>query len=212
MTDLHIPFKEKLKLIPEVFGIRVNEEPQYVVVLSDGDFEVRRYPKQLVVKFSMKGTSFDYFKQTAFEKLANYIFTGNKNKQSIPMTSPVLQEHGDGQSISMHSHFMEEPNDEGGWTMSFILPHEITKENAPAPLDNSIRLEEIDPQLMACTTYSGNNNGENIKKHERKLAQWLTTRPDIQIQGKYFVAQYDAPFVIPFLKKNEIHVRVINMH
>lgn len=214
-THLHIPLKERLKTIPEVFGIRVNEEPHYEVLKKDGDFEVRKYPKLLVAKFSMRGTSFDYFKQTAFEKLANYIFEGNDEGRSIPMTSPVMEEHGvstDQEPVAMHSHFVEEPNEGGGWTMSFILPREITKENAPTPKDDQIKLEEKDSELIASFSYSGNNNVANIKAHERMLAEWLNSQPNIQVSGKYMIAQYDAPFVIPFMKKNEIHVKVENIH
>ncbi len=34
---LQIPLVEKLKSIPEIFGVRLNEEPNYEVVKKDGD-------------------------------------------------------------------------------------------------------------------------------------------------------------------------------
>lgn len=212
-TKLNIPLKERLKSIPEIFGIRLNEEPHYELIKKDGDFEIRKYPKLLVAKYSVRGVSFDHFKERAFEKLASYIFENNDENKSIPMTAPVLEEHGaEKEPSQMYSHFMQELNENGGWTMSFILPHGMTLENAPSPRDRDIILEEREPEIIAALSYSGNNTITNIKKHERMLAQWLNHQPNIQVVGKYAIAQYDAPFVIPFFKKNEIHAKVVHMH
>ena len=216
MTDLHIPLKERLKSIPEAFGIRVNEEPEYDIIKQDGHFELRHYERQLVAKISMQGMSFDNFREAAFEKLASYIFEGNEQHKSIPMTSPVLEQHGTGvktpRMIPMTSPVLQQENEPGGWTMSFILPEGYTKVNAPVPSDPEITLEEIPPYIVACVCYSGNNTLENIKEHERQLAQWLKKQPNISSTERYMVAQYDAPFVIPFLKKNEIQVRIDYIH
>lgn len=211
-----IPLKEKLKSIPEIFGIRLNEEPDYKVISTDGDFEIRRYSNQVVAKVSMKGKTFDDFREAAFKKLANYIFAGNRENKTIPMTSPVMEEHGTGENIpnqiAMRSPLYQEETDEGGWTMSFILPKEFNWREAPAPSDSDIKLEEVEPYEVAVLTYSGNNTLEKVKAHERKLADWLKTQPQIKMKGKFMVAQYDAPFVIPFFKKNEIQVRLEPLH
>lgn len=216
MSELHIPLKEKLKSIPETFGIRLNEEPHYDVLKKDGDFEIRRYDHQLIAKISMQGMTFDDFREAAFKKLANYIFEGNEDNEAIPMTSPVIEQHGvdvkKSRMIPMTSPVFQQENEPGGWTMSFILPKDYTLENAPKPEDSSITLEEVQPYLVACVCYSGNNTLENVKEHERQLAQWLKKQPNIQSTERFMVAQYDAPFVIPFLKRNEIQVKIDNMH
>ena len=215
-TKLHIPLKERLKSIPETFGIRLNEEPEYDVVLTDKKFEVRYYYKQLIAKVSMKGMTFDDFREAAFKKLAIYIFQGNEEKKSIPMTIPVMEQQDNGVinlgQIAMKTPVLQIPEDNGGWTMSFILPHKYNLQNAPKPNDSSITIEEIQPYLAACITYSGNNNFEKIKEHERELAEWINNQPNLQTVEKFMVAQYDAPFVIPFMKKNEIQVKVDNIH
>jgi len=216
VEKLSIPLKERLKSIPEAFGIRLNEEPSYEVVMTDGDFEVRRYKAHTIAKISLQGMTFDDFREAAFKKLAHYIFEGNEKHSSIPMTSPVMEQHGteanNPKQISMTSPFMQQENEPGGWTMSFILPKEFTVKSAPTPNDQSVVLEEVPERLLASISYSGNNTLENVKEHERKLADWLKKQPNIQSSGRFMVAQYDAPFVIPFLKKNEIMVQVDNMH
>ncbi|MBC7429592.1 MAG: heme-binding protein [Bacteriovorax sp.] len=215
-TKLHIPFKERLKSIPEAFGIRMNEEPEYDVIFTDGNFEVRHYYKQLIAKISMHGMSFDDFREAAFKKLAHYIFEGNEQGESIPMTSPVMEQHGNGEKspgqIAMTSPVLQQQNSNGGWIMSFILPHNYNLQNAPKPTNSEISLEEVQPYIVACLKYKGNNTLEKIKLHERELAEWISKQPNLQSTGKYMVAQYDAPFIIPFMKTNEIQVKVDNLH
>ncbi|MBC7712200.1 MAG: heme-binding protein [Rhizobacter sp.] len=214
-TKLHIPLKERLKSIPEAFGIRMNEEPEYDVIFTDGKFELRHYYKQLIAKVSMHGIPFDKFRETAFKKLAHYIFEGNDQKKDIPMTSPVMEQHGNGENnpgqIAMMTPVLQQQNEQGGWTMSFILPEHYTLKNAPKPTDSDITLEEVQPYIVACVKYKGNNTLEKIKIHERELAEWINNQPNIQSTEKYMVAQYDAPFVIPFMKTNEIQVKVDNL-
>lgn len=194
--ELHVTLKEKIKSIPETFGIRLNEEPIYTVLKKDGDFEIRHYPKQLIAKVTLHGMSYDYFREHAFEKLAAYIFEGNKSNDPIPMTSPVLQH--------------EDPN--GAWTMSFILPKGYTLQSAPRPTNPEIELEEVEPYNAAVITYSGNNKIDKIESHKKELAEWVKTQLEVSSSGHYFIAQYDAPFVIPFLKRNEIQVKVNTVH
>lgn len=215
-AELKIPLKEKLKSIPEIFGIKLNEEPNYKVLSTDGDFEIRHYSEQLIAKISLKGMTFDHFRTQAFKRLATYIFEGNDRKVDIPMTTPVMDQHNGGEKtpkqIAMTSPVYQEESDESGWTMAFILPKEFNLSNAPRPLDDSITLEEVLPYEVAVLKYSGNNTLEKIKEHERKLAEWMKDQTQVHMKGRFMVAQYDAPFVIPFFKKNEIQVKIETIH
>lgn len=209
--ELHIPLKEKLKSIPETFGIRINEEPIYNVLKKDGEFEVRHYPKQLIAKVTLHGMSYDYFRENAFQKLAAYIFEGNQSKESVPMTSPVLTEKKSEQ-IPMTDPVLQHEDPNGAWTMSFILPKEYTLATAPKPQNPEIELEEIEPYNAAVVTYSGNNKLKVIEEHKKLLAEWIGKQTELAVSGHYFIAQYDAPFVIPFMKRNEIQVKVKTVH
>ena len=77
MEKLHIPLTERLKSIPEIFGIRLNEEAHYEVVKKDGAFEIRQYSRQLIARVTIHEPNFEKFKGRAFEKLARYIFGEN---------------------------------------------------------------------------------------------------------------------------------------
>lgn len=208
---LHIPLKEKLKSIPETFGIRVNEEPIYKVLKKDGDFELRHYPKQLIAKVTLHGMSYDYFRENAFEKLAAYIFEGNQSKESVPMTSPVLTEKKS-ELLPMTDPVLQHEDPSGAWTMSFILPKEYTLATAPKPKNAEIVLEEVEPYDAAVITYSGNNKVSKIEEHKKELGEWVGKQSGLAMSGHYFIAQYDAPFVVPFLKRNEVQVKIITLH
>lgn len=202
-SELHIPLTEKLKSIPEVFGIRFNEEPPYEVLKKDGHFEVRRYQKQLMARVALKGLKYDDFRETAFKKLAHYIFGGNVQKQEMPMTSPVLN-----QEMAMTSPSLSQQHSEGNWTMSFILPSKYNLSNVPQPLDSEVKLLEIPPYDAASVRYAGTNSIESVKSHEAQLNSWIETQPQLNAEEDFFTAQYDGPFAIPFLRRNEILVKV----
>lgn len=202
---------EKFKSIPEAFGIRVDEEPIYNVLKKDGDFEVRHYPKQLIAKITLHGMSYDYFREYAFEKLAAYIFEGHEVKQSTPMTAPVLTENKIEQ-LPMTDPVLQHEDPNGAWTMSFILPKEFTLATAPKPKNSEIVIEEVEPYNAAVITYSGNNKLTKIEEHKKELGEWVGKQKELSMSGHFFIAQYDAPFVVPFMKKNEIQVKVNTIH
>ncbi len=189
---LNIPLFEKLKSIPETIGIRLNEEPFYQVVAKDEEFELRHYAPQIRAEVTELGRSFNDFRESAFRKLANYIFGGNALSENIPMTTPVLQKG-----------FASESR-----TMSFILPARYNIYNLPAPMDEDVKIIEVPSYHAAVMTYHGNNSEVKIKQYFDRLTKWLKDRPDVELLEHMSCAQYDAPYVIPFVKKNEVMVMV----
>lgn len=184
---------EKHKSRPDVLDIQIDDHPIYKVIKQDGEFELRHYPDQLIAKITLHGMSYDYFRKTAFDKLAHYIYEGNeKKREQIPMTSPVLQ-HEDLQ---------------GAWNMSFILPSEYNLQTAPRPKDPDIVLEEVESYDAAVVIYSGNNKMDKIEQHKKELSEWLERQSLVKKDDHFYIAQYDAPFVIPHMKRNEVQVKV----
>lgn len=189
-----ISFVDKLKSIPATFGIRLSEEPEYHVIRQSGDFEIRHYTTQTRVEVTLSHMKFDSFRRTAFNKLASYIFGGNKQNKKISMTAPVLQN-------------FSKP---GSRTMSFILPSEYSLQSAPKSSDKDIKIIEVKAQDVVVISYSGNNTSEKMRLNEKKLIEWIRKQADLVMVDRPYLAQYDAPFVIPFLKKNELMVVVKN--
>ena len=193
-NDLKIPLIEKIKSIPEIFGIRTNEEPAYKILKKNNNIEIHKYSKQLLSQITFKKSNFDDFREEAFKILATYIFGGNKSHTQMAMTSPVL----------------EEKSSQEQWTMSFIHQSKYNMTNVPTPINSHVKLEEIAGFDAAIIRYNGNNTIEKVKFQEQLLEQWLVKNPQFKTKGNFFIAQYDAPFVLPFFKRNEIFIKVSN--
>lgn len=191
MNEPSIPVVEMLKSIPEFFGLRVNEEPHYTVVEHADGFEVRQYSPQIRARVTAEAMGAEEFREHAFKKLANYIFGGNMKRVKLPMTAPVLR------------------TSEGrNRTMWFILPAKFTLAHAPRPLDPDVQLEEMPSQTFAVLKYSGPNSEEQIADHHVQLLQCLEKYGGYAADSDAIVAQYDGPFSLPFVRRNEILVRV----
>ena len=196
MTTAHYPWTEKMKAIPELFGIRLNEQPFYRVAKSDGAFEVRQYESLVMASLTLDSLNFEEFKTEAFPRLANYLFGDNRGQVTMSMTAPVFIENAGLQK----------------WTMSVVLPSKYSMQNAPKPHDEAINVHVCESFEAAVVTFNGNNTWENIRKHERELTSWMAFKDKLKPEGKFIIAQYDAPFTIPFLKRNEILVKLVKMH
>lgn len=201
-----IPLTEKLKTIPDVFGIRLNEQPDYEVLVTEGDVEVRRYKKTLIAQVTVQGEH-DLAVKSGFQTLANYIFGDNEERSTIEMTAPVFQQNAQGnQSIGMTAPLFREQN-ENGWTISFVIPEKFDLNTVPDPVNSNIRLAEMPERKTAVFRYSGNNNEEKMREAEEKLNEWLTSS-GLTAKSTIRWAQYDPPFAIPFLKRNEAQIDI----
>ena len=208
---VELPFNEILKTIPEFFGIRVNEEPGYHVVLKDGAIEVRRYPSVAIASVTVN-KDFEGYREEAFKRLASYIFGENSSKRTLPMAAPVMQsESAATEKLAMTAPVFHESNGPG-WTMSFILPSKLTAGLAPKPIDPNIVLKDIPSRTIVALRYSGTNSQQAMETHQKKLQVWVASHKD-QYRPLYepFFAQYDAPFILPFMKRNEVQVQVREM-
>lgn len=205
-----IPLTEKLKTISDVFGIRLNEQPDYEVLVTEGDIEVRRYKKTLIAQVTIEGEH-DQAVMSGFQTLANYIFGDNENQTSMEMTAPVFQEsvlrnRTTGELIPMTAPLFKYQN-KNGWTISFVIPEKFDRHSAPEPIDSNIHLTELPERKTAVFRYSGNNNEEKMKEAEEKLNEWLRSS-GLTTKSTIRWAQYDPPFAIPFLKRNEAQIDI----
>lgn len=189
---LNVPLVEILKSIPETIGIRLAEEPFYQVLAKDEEFELRHYAPQIRAEVTMTGVSYEQFRETAFKTLAAYLFGENELNETIPMTTPVLQKGFENSSR----------------IMSVVLPARYNIYNLPAPRDSDVKIVEVPSYHAAVMTYHGNNTEEKIHHSFDRLIKWLKDRPDVEYLDHMTCAQYDSPYVLPFIKKNEVMVMV----
>lgn len=198
-----IPFKEILHSIPGFFGIRLEEEPRFDVIETLGDVEIRRYAPALLAEVTVLGEHDDAVND-AFRKLAGYIFGGNSSGEKLDMTSPVLQQ-AEHLAVGASAPVIENPSGEG-WTVSFFISNELTTQTAPRPDDPAVTLVETPVSVIAALRYTGNNTDERRIESRQALLAELVGHAQWRVADDVTWAQYDQPFSIPFLKRNEAMV------
>ena len=161
---------------------------KYKVIKSFGEFEIRKYEKLFVASSIINSSNYDESSSYGFRTLANYIFGQNKRSQKIAMTSPVIMDMND--SI----------------TMSFIMPDEVTQNNAPDPLSNSVKLQTRPNETFAVIRFGGWANQKKIQSKTSELKKHLL-KYNIEYFGDPVYLGYDSPYQMVD-RRNEVALRV----
>ena len=82
-------------------------------------------------------------------------------------------------------------------------------DSLPVPNNNRVSLKEILTKKFVVIEFSGTNSNENLNEHENKLMKFIETN-QIKIIGKPKYAFYDAPWTLPFLRRNEVMIEINN--
>jgi SOUL heme-binding protein len=180
------------------------EELPYQVLKKAGDFEIRRYPSYLAAQTLVEG-GFQRVGNEGFRRLVAYTQGQNRQHQAIPMVAPVNQEDVSAK-ISMNAPVSQEKAGDK-WMISFIMPSSYTREALPAPLDSRIRLVGVPPTLMAAVRYSGLWNLSLYQAEENRLREFIR-RQGLKIIGAPIFARYNSPFMLWFLRRNEVLIPV----
>jgi hypothetical protein len=181
------------------------EKPNYTVVMSEDKFEVREYPPMMLAEVKVTGNR-DQAANRGFRKLAAFIFGDNTPNSKIAMTAPVMQKP-ESQKIAMTAPVMQTPNADGKWTVNFMMPSEYSMETLPKPTDSDIRIYMSEPYRTVSIRFSGRGKMKNLNKHQAKLDEFVAAQ-GLKIVGGPEYAFYNAPFVPPFLRRNEVHYRL----
>lgn len=180
------------------------EEPKFVLVLKDGDFEVRDYAPTVVAEVTVSGNQGQASNQ-GFRILAGYIFGGNTAQRSIAMTAPVAQRPAS-ERIAMTAPVTQRSAG-ADWVVRFTMPSEYTLDTLPRPDDRRIALRNEPGQRMAVVRFSGIANARSAERHGKALDAQLQARGLRRI-GPTSLAQYDAPWTPWFMRRNEVMVPI----
>lgn len=181
-----------------IFGVRaLYEQPAYTVVARlDRGVEIRSYAPRLAVETDALGQG----DGGAFGRLFRYITGANRAGDRIAMTAPV--ESG-GRRLAATVPVERD----GTGTMRFFLPRAVAAAGTPAPTEPGVRLVEVPAELVAALRFSGRLTPEARAAQAGILAAVLAAAGRAPA-GAPFVMGYDPPFAIPFLRRNEVAVRL----
>ncbi|MDT8441688.1 MAG: heme-binding protein [Desulfuromonadales bacterium] len=165
------------------------EEPDYRVVATYPEFEVRRYAPYVVAETSVEGPFTEVGNQ-AFRRLFAYISEDKRPQGKIAMTTPVIQ-----QPTGKRYRF------------AFVMPSGSTIENLPDPESDEVTLKEVPVRTMAARRYSGTWSEERYRANEAVLLKALKEE-GLEAVGEPVFARYNAPFSLWFLRRNEVLIEV----
>ncbi|MDP1868892.1 MAG: heme-binding protein [Bradyrhizobium sp.] len=190
-----------------VFGIRLYEEPRYDVVnrVADG-VEIRRYVPRLAAEVELPADG-KAGRDDAFRLLFAFIAGANQASGSgnarIAMTTPV--EVRDRELLAMTAP-VQASVASGRMRMQFFLPVKYGEDSAPKPSDPRVRVVSVPGETIATLRFSG--SGADFAQRQSELIGKLAGSA-WQPAGAPYSLTYDAPFTIPFLRRNEAAVAVV---
>ena len=165
------------------------ETPDYKVIKTIGEVEIRKYPKMVVAQTQLQDTIMDKSMNSGFRTIAGYIFGGNDSNQKIAMTAPVVVKMGDTA------------------TMYFVMPKQYKKDELPKPVSGRVKILEEGEKTLAVITYGGFSSAEKVEAHRQKLVN-LLSQQQIKTVGPYMYMGYNAPWDL-IKRRNEVAVEVL---
>ncbi len=165
------------------------ECPEYKLLSSKGEIEMREYKKSYWVSTSTKSDN-----RNGFFTLFNYISGKNDRSEKMDMTAPVIRK-------------ISKKNKDDNIEMSFYMNYKYQNDNAPVPLDNNTKLTTIEATKFAVIIYSGNANKEVQEEHYETLRNNLNDNKVKYNKDYYFTAGYNSPW--DPVKHNEVWIELI---
>ena len=192
--------------VTSVFGVRFPyEQPHYMVLQTLGPgIEVRKYEPRLAVEATVDGPDRQKAASEAFGLLFRYITGANRREEKIAMTAPVQTTP---ERIAMTVPVQTSGSGNGPISMRFFLPRSVAEAGAPAPTDPRLHLVEVPASTIAALRYSGVATAATNDHYAAQLLGVLA-KSRWQPEATVFQLNYDPPFAIPFLRRNEVAVEV----
>lgn len=180
------------------------EEPAFTAVLHEGAFEVHDYPALVVAEVTVSGDQKEAASK-GFRLLAGYIFGGNKRRQSIAMTAPVDQAPTS-EKIAMTAP-VTQIQSAGEWVVRFTMPSAYSMDTLPEPNDPKVHLRVLPPTRFAVLQFSGFARKDDVAAKTAELEKLAGTH-HLRAIGPASLAQYDPPWTLWFMRRNEVMLPV----
>lgn len=185
VDDVTKELKNIVKSVPE--GI---DQPAFVVISNMDMYEVRKYEPYSICTTSVE-SEIDMMEPLAsgksFNTLAGYIFGENTAEEKMSMTTPVIMD---------------------GKSMSFILPSTMNANDAPIPKTERISLRDVPSETTAVLDFSGIATEGEVNRQRALLEDALISDGIMYDSSSFRVLQYNPPYTLPWLRKNEVSFMV----
>lgn len=193
--------------------------PKYSIIEQNNGYEIRMYEPYITAQVQGTGT-YDEALNQGFRILADYIFGNNIKRTDIAMTAPVTESEGksekmamtapvivsEGEKLSMTAPVTESGNEQKR-TISFVMPFAYTLETLPKPNNPEVKIVPQEARKVAVLRFSWFREARRVAEKKQELLK-LLARDGISPKGSVEYAGYNAPFIAPWLNRNEVMVEV----
>jgi hypothetical protein len=179
------------------------EEPNFTLVVQEGDFEIRDYAPIVAAEVLVDGDR-DEAVSAGFRILAGYIFGGNQGNAKIAMTAPVTQSptDGKGETIAMTAPVTQSAEG-ASWRVRFMMPSSYTKATLPKPNDDRVTFVDIPARRVAALRFSSMWTDTALQVKKDELAALIKSK-HLSVIGEPAFAFYDPPWKPFFWRRNEV--------
>jgi hypothetical protein len=201
---------KKLLILSLIFlssFLMATEEPEFILIFKNENFEIRQYSSKILAQVTVLG-DFDDATSNGFKVLADYIFGNNLSldgNTKIEMTAPVVLEPIS-EVIKMTAPILAEGENKK-WVVSFVMPKEYSLDTLPKPNNKDISISSIPPQKYAVVVFSGLVRESNYDEQINLLNNYVVNKNLVTV-GKVQIARYNPPWTLPFFRRNELMIRI----
>lgn len=179
------------------------EQAKYEVIKSQDSIEIRDYAPMIIAEVEVSGQRNEAINK-GFRLVADYIFGNNKSNAKVSMTAPVVQEKSE--KIAMTAPVSQQA-DGDNWKVHFVMPSSYTMENLPQPNNPLVKLKEIESSRFLIIRFSGIASEENLKENTEKLQKFIMDN-NLKNQSLPTYAFFNPPWTLPFLRRNEVMIKI----
>lgn len=181
-------------------------EPEYTVVETGVGYEIREYTGYTAAATSMSKLEENFSLSditsggAAFNALAAYLFGANEEELGMEMTVPVT-------------------TTSAGEMRFYLKRDDIAEFPAPLAQENAlnekgaVKIIDVSPARLAVSRFTGFvTDGEVARQKDALLSALAADGVDLDVPHgsivPYFVFQYNPPYTIPIVRRNEIAIPV----
>jgi hypothetical protein len=184
------------------------EEPAYTIVEKRDGYEIRKYGPYIKAETAVTG-SYQEATGQGFRIIADYIFGNNVAKESISMTTPVIEspESGRSEKIAMTTPVLEASGESATRTIAFVLPSKYTLATLPRPNNPAVTLTAVPARTVAALRFTWYPTTARVETKKALLTSYLA-RDQKNIIGPIETARYNPPLSMPLMLRNEILIPI----
>jgi len=168
------------------------ETPPFRVLRVGDGYELREYPSFGVAVTPVQVQWDVATLAIGFNLLASYLLGANQRSESMEMTAPLRVD----------------VLPSGSTEMSFPLPSKWSALTAPSPSDGRVSLRQTEGQTVAVSEFTGFATEGEVRRQLSALLKKLERDAVDMESSAYSVYQYNPPYTLPWLRRNELAVPV----